>query len=232
MSKLLTLLLIVLVGSCSTQANDPKPEIAGSNDGVVETVEILDTLAFCEQLVPRKCLQIKREGKARFTTLYDEIENFKFIAGYQYVLKIEVTKVRNPPKDTSGTKYRLIEVVSRTKVENPDPLANLYLSKWKLVTIKGESIQNKRAFLVFRKHKKNIYGNTGCNSIRGEFTLNGNIVGFSRLSQTKRACPDSNTVELPFTGLLGGDLEVEAQIDRLYFKKDGAVVLEFKSNWE
>lgn len=44
-----------------------------------------------------------------------QIEGFddQYQPGYEYVIEIEVIAVKNPPKDASSQKYRLIRIVSR-----------------------------------------------------------------------------------------------------------------------
>ena len=43
-----------------------------------------------------------------------EIEGFTYIEGYEYVLKVSKTTIKNPPADGSSISYKLIQVVSKT----------------------------------------------------------------------------------------------------------------------
>jgi hypothetical protein len=44
------------------------------------------------------------------------IQGFDFEWGYSYKLKILIHKLKNPPEDGSDTDYRLVKIVSKTKV--------------------------------------------------------------------------------------------------------------------
>jgi len=46
------------------------------------------------------------------------IQGFDFEWGYTYKLKIKVHKLKNPPQDVSNTEYKLIKVISKTKVSD------------------------------------------------------------------------------------------------------------------
>jgi heat shock protein HslJ len=198
----------------------------------IELFEVAETQVFCEQMVPRKCLSVKREKSENFEALYDEIENFKFISGYKYVLRVAIEKIEYPPKDTSGYKYYLKEIISRKKVEKIDQYAELYLSKWFLTSIKGKVVEDGKPYLIFDKNEKGFYGNSGCNSLKGQFKIDGNSFGVSKIIQTKRACQIMQTVEIPFILNLSEANQIKVEIDRLYLLRDGVVLLEFRSNWE
>ena len=232
-------LFVLLLTACNTNASQGNEKNTSSTEKVetsqkkkVEVFEVAETQAFCEQMAPRKCLQVKRENKKKHQLFYDRIENFRFISGYRYVLKVEVEKMKFAPKDTSGYKYYLKEIVKREKVKNPDKNANLYLSKWLLTHINGEKIEKNRAFVVFNKTKGSFYGNSGCNSMSGKFKLVKDVFSVSGIRLTRRACPGMQNVESPFTSNLNSADKIKAEIDRLYFYKNNKVVLEFKSNWK
>jgi len=46
------------------------------------------------------------------------IEGFNYVEGYQYALKVQKTTISNPPADGYTEKYKLLEVISTTKVGN------------------------------------------------------------------------------------------------------------------
>lgn len=232
----IVLIFVLFLTACNINAsknqniNVNKEQTVNTNNKKIETVEVAEHQVFCEQLVPRKCLFVKREGKKQFRALWDHIENFKYVPGYFYVLKVEVEKIPRPPKDTSGFRYYLKEIVSREKADS-NVNENLYLSKWYLTHIKGKEIAGVKPFIVFQLEKEGFYGNTGCNSMSGKYKFENNSISFSRVRQTKRTCPNMQTVESPFTSILGEENEIKVESDRLYFKKNGIVILEFKSNW-
>ncbi len=231
----IALLLIFTLTACNLNASDNQNNNLNTNskeveNSSIEIMEVAEHQVFCEQMVPRKCLYVKREGKKGFRALWDNIENFEYISGYKYKLRVEVQRNPRPAKDTSGFKYFLKEIVSREKVE-VDKVSNLYLSKWYLTHIKGKKVENAKPYLVFKKSDKGFYGRTGCNSLSGQYLLDGNSIELSRMRMTKRACPNMQNIETSFTQKLKEADEIEAQKDRLYFKNNGVVLLEFKSNW-
>ena len=203
-----------------------------STESETETFEVADQRVYCEGVVPKKCLLVKREDQLDFFRFYDEIENFTFEPGYQYTLEVEVVKIPEPPKDTSGYKYTLKKVVKREQTDFRPENANLFLSKWILTKINGTELETERAFLVFNKTVDSFYGNTGCNSMSGQYELGGDTLRLSEISQTKRACADMQTVESPFMSIATEKNRLQVESDKLLVLKDGVVVLEFKSNWK
>jgi heat shock protein HslJ len=230
---LLTYLLFIfgssfIFGSAEKQGkeNNNNPQLTST-----EIFEIAEHQVYCEQIVPRKCLYIKRKGDNTFKPLWDEIENFKYIDGYRYKLKVEVEKINQPAKDTSGFKYYLKEIISREKIVQKNNLAHLYLSKWFLKSIDGNSIKNGKPFIVFNKDEGTFYGNTGCNSIGGSYKIENENLKVFNLRQSKRACPDMREVESPFIKYLTNGYIIKVEVDRLYLINNGMVILDFQSNW-
>jgi hypothetical protein len=89
----------------------PPPSAAG------QTMFVHESLVDCEGVAPMKCMQVRSNESEDWTWFYDSIEGFTHEPGYRYELRVEVTEVENPPADGSSKKYRLIETVSKQKVE-------------------------------------------------------------------------------------------------------------------
>jgi heat shock protein HslJ len=233
---LILFLLSFCLSSIYGSSTFPESRVQNSlkkQDGLkTEIFEIAPIPVFCEQIVPRKCLFVKREGESKFRALWDTIENFDFIEGYKYLLKVEIEKINYPPKDTSGFKYYLKEIIKREKVELSDSQFFLPQSKWFLTSIGGEQIPAGKPFLVFNPEENTFFGNTGCNSMSGQFQLENDRISFSKINQTKRACPNMKSVERPFTAILSKENRIKIEIDRICFYQNEKMVLEFKSNWE
>lgn len=74
----------------------------------------------CTGVIIQKCYLIQ-EGEAiggnGWQLLYDPIEGFDYVEGYIYDLDVTVSEVEDPPMDTSGLKYVLNQVLSKTKVD-------------------------------------------------------------------------------------------------------------------
>ncbi|WP_435624921.1 DUF4377 domain-containing protein [Flagellimonas sp.] len=74
----------------------------------------------CEGSFPTKCLQVQEGneiGGESWFNFFDPIENFDFDPGFIYDLRVERTRVENPPPDESSFTYKLVQIVSRTEVE-------------------------------------------------------------------------------------------------------------------
>lgn len=219
---LLSLLLFVGKGDLQIQAQDR------STNNKIETFKVDSRRSYCSGIVPKYCLQVKRDKSKKFQTMYDEIENFKFIPGYRYILKVEVETVKFPPKDTSGYKYYLKEIVSREKVLENAKHSELFLHKWELIPSNGQKIKGRKPFIIFNKNRSGVGGYSGCNSFGGSLEVNREKIAVSNLIQTKRACADMREVEFPFMANLKRANSYKAEIDRLYLYQNGKLVLEFK----
>ena len=91
---------------------EPRAPVA---DNVV-TMSVKDKLMDCTGAGPMKCMMVRTGDEKEFSYFYSPIEGFTFEEGFTYELKVEVTDVDNPPADASSKRYRLIEVISKTKV--------------------------------------------------------------------------------------------------------------------
>jgi hypothetical protein len=80
---------------------------------------VRETLADCTGEVPKKCMQVRESPADEWTFFYSTIEGFTYEENYAYELRVAVTDNPNPPADSSSLKYRLIDVVSKTKVTPP-----------------------------------------------------------------------------------------------------------------
>ncbi len=201
-----------------------------SAQGNVEIIEVLENRAFCETVAPQKCLQVKRENQKEFSLFYDEIENFEFIAGYRYFLKVEVEKMSVIPRDTSGFKYYLKEIIKREKVLNQNPSDKLNSDKWILRAINGKLVESDKPYVLFDLREKTVSGFLGCNRFSGQFETSDDSIKFSKLISTKRACGDLQSIETPFSKNLGEAEKFKVETDRLYLYKNGVVILEFRAS--
>ena len=83
--------------------------------GKTETLYINNKLVDCVGVGPQKCMQVRKSLKGEWTLFYGGIEGFRFEPGYRYKLKVNVTKIKNPPMDSSNLKYSLVKVLSKKK---------------------------------------------------------------------------------------------------------------------
>ena len=171
-SKFLVVFAIVLFSfSCSDSSN--------------KIIYIADAPVDCVGVGPQKCLQIKEEGNTDWTYFYDSIEGFDYDAGFFYKLKVEVTKIENPPADGSTLHYKLLEVLGKSKV----PL-NLDQGSWLVTRVKERDSFGRNPFIKIDLSHNEINGNTSCNRFSAKIAVKNNKLEISELSSTEMLCKD------------------------------------------
>lgn len=67
-------------------------------------------------LIERNYMQIRNiEDGSDNWEIVEYIEGFEYEEGYEYTLKVKTIKYKKPEIDMSDTKYKLIEVLSKSK---------------------------------------------------------------------------------------------------------------------
>lgn len=75
-------------------------------------------------------------------------------------------------------------------------------TKWKLVKLMGKDISDSKAFISFATQENNVFGNSGCNTFNGTYTMeNGSQLSLSKVATTMMACPDMD-VEKQFLDVI------------------------------
>ncbi|RMZ60234.1 DUF4377 domain-containing protein [Chryseobacterium nematophagum] len=80
-----------------------------------KTLIVAPQTAGCVGVVPMQCLQVKETQNANWTNFYSNIQGFNYVPGYEYVLRVKVQHIANPPADGSSIAYTLVKVVSKVK---------------------------------------------------------------------------------------------------------------------
>jgi hypothetical protein len=101
--------------TATPSADDPTPPAGATEPAKVETLFVRDQRVACEAEGPRECLQVRSSESEQWRNLFASIEGFDYEPGYGYELRVEVTPIANPPADAASLKYKLKEVVSKTK---------------------------------------------------------------------------------------------------------------------
>ena len=78
-------------------------------------MEVAPTKVDCMGVAPMKCLQVRETG-GQWTTFHAPIKGFDFQEGWRYRLQVAVTKVENPPADTSNLTYMLVRLLDKLPV--------------------------------------------------------------------------------------------------------------------
>lgn len=191
-----------------------------------EILIVADQKAACTYTGETRCLQVKRLTEEKFSNFFGNIENFRFIPDYFYVLEVRVTGESNTPQ----TKYRLKKVLARVKSEtNVSPnQPNFFGTEWKLTHIEGNAINNDKAFIRFDETKKSAGGNGGCNGFGGNFSKNGSQLKISQIISTKMFCENGSDVENKFFTNLDRVTNYEIKNGKLFLMTNQRVVLEFE----
>ncbi len=192
---------------------------------------IAERMADCTGVAPMKCLQVKRPQDEKWTLFYGVIENFQYIAGYTYVVRVAVDTVKNPPSDSSSKKYRLKKILSRERTSGDQmptqTTSNIFANAWQLTRIEGKEINTTKAYIEFNEKDARFGGNTGCNRMSGSFTKTDSSIKFSQIISTKMFCQDTSEVENAFTRNLEEAARFEIKNGKLYLFADETAVLEF-----
>lgn len=104
---------------------------------------------------------------------------------------------------------------------------------WRLVSQPGqapETIAGLPRAITIRFESGRVSGFSGCNTFRGPFTLDGNLVTFGALAGTMMACaePDRNALERAFTVALSSPVSYEIAGDRLTLTTETGAALSFE----
>lgn len=113
----LILLSIFLFGMVS--CNDDEPE-----KDKIETIKLFVAAQTTPHYIlgkPVMGIQIKEEGETKYHTIgLHDITDFEYEEGYEYELRVVKKTLANPPQDGSNIEYRLLEILSKTKVDIPE----------------------------------------------------------------------------------------------------------------
>lgn len=184
-------------------------------------IYVADTMVNCVGVAPQKCLQIKEKEKDNWANFYSKIEGFDYEVGYTYKLKVEVSKIENPPADAPSEKYTLLEVLEKTKT--PVSLAK---GSWLVVKIKDKSDFDRNPVMTLTMPEGQIQGSTSCNKFFGNVNLENNSFKVNNMGSTKMACKDMET-ESMFLETLNEVVSYKIENDYLkLLNEDQSVVMQ------
>lgn len=83
--------------------------------GDIRTWTVASETRSCVGVGPQTCLLIKEEEDPDWTYFYDRIDGFDYEKGYEYIVKVRVSDVENPPMDASSKSYSLVKIVDKQK---------------------------------------------------------------------------------------------------------------------
>lgn len=207
-SKFLTLLFFVtLFTSCS------------KDKGTL--IYIASTKVDCVGVAHQKCLQIKEREADLWSNFYGTIEGFDFEEGYQYKLKVAVSKNGNPPADAYSQSYTLLKILEKIKM----PLS-ISKGTWLVVKVKDIAAFSRNPVIEIDLSEGKIKGSTGCNRFSGNIVIKGKEVKISNVATTKMMCKDIEN-ETTFIKVLNQAALYKIEGDSLFlFSKDGETLME------
>ncbi|MEZ4793778.1 MAG: DUF4377 domain-containing protein [Gelidibacter sp.] len=156
-----------------------------------KTIYVADTMVNCTGAAAQKCLQIKENEKDNWTNFYSAIEGFDYEAGYSYKLKVEVSKIENPPADAPSEKYILVEVLDKTKTP-----VGLSKGSWLVTKIKDRSSFERNPVITLTLPQGVIMGSTSCNKFFGNVVIENNDFKVNTIGSTKMMCNNMDTEHL------------------------------------
>ncbi|HLT33301.1 MAG TPA: DUF4377 domain-containing protein [Aquaticitalea sp.] len=148
-----------------------------------KTIFVADTMVKCTGVTPQECLQIKEKEENNWSNYYSSIEGFDYEEGYTYKLKVEISKIKNPPTGASSEKYVLIEVLE--KIKTPVSLTS---GSWLVTKIKDKTSFERNPTITLTMPQGQITGSTGCNKYFGNVILENNNFKVNTIGSTKMAC--------------------------------------------
>jgi hypothetical protein len=94
-------------------SDPPEPPGATPVPGL-KSLFVREARVDCEGEGPMKCLQVRESETEPWTLLYSSIVAFTYEESYAYELRVQVDT--KPDGGRAAGRYRLVEVVSKTKI--------------------------------------------------------------------------------------------------------------------
>jgi len=97
-------------------------------------LHIDSNLVDCVGVGPQKCMLVRENSDLEWNMFYDSIDGFEYQEGTEYKISVIVTKVENPPADSSFLKYTLVEILdflsNNCGLEHDPGLCKAYMPKY------------------------------------------------------------------------------------------------------
>ena len=186
-------------------------------------IYVADHLVDCTGVAPQKCMLVKDKIVDPWSTYYGTIEGFDYEEGYEYLLKVKIKKIKNPPADAPDFKYILLEVYEKKKTEKQEPLT--LDGTWKVISMNGVEEMENPPTITFNSEEKRVSGFTGCNNFFGSYDPDTKQMDFSKMGTTRKMCPDMS-VENNFLNNLREISHYQIEGNQLlFYNKDNGVLM-------
>lgn len=116
--KYLSSFLVLLLSLCTLSCSDDNDERDWSEEKVIEvSSKIVPAYIWGEpNEVDGMLIRFVGENQWKACPI-TFIDGFEFEPGYSYTLKVKIIHVANPPQDGYDVQYKLLSILSKTKVE-------------------------------------------------------------------------------------------------------------------
>lgn len=92
---------------------------------------------------------------------------------------------------TQKTKASTKTTTTKATTDTPNSLTAVP-GEWTIYSVDGRNITgDERPYITFDDKSHRFYGSNGCNTINGDYTIDGNKLTLSNVISTMRACPDA-----------------------------------------
>ncbi len=207
MNRILSLLLLVVLFSCSTTKNNEF------------TYWVNSSKVDCMGVAPMKCLQVQKSEKlseSAWESFFAPIEGFDFEPGYIYKLRVKEEKIPldQVPADASSIKYTLVEVLEKQLDHKA-----LVAGEWLLARINKGPINRSVALptININLDEMRVSGSGGCNTYSGPLEeLTQKTIQFGNIVSTRKACMNRN-IEPEYLKALGAIKTFEIKQSMLVF---------------
>lgn len=113
--SMIAVVMTAIIACGKEPAGSPYPDKSGDwTETVMMTVSHELGTYYGMEGIPQPSMKIKEEGWEDWQPEpFSGIEDFEYIRGYEYVLKVEKTHIAEPPMDAPSIRYRLVEIISQ-----------------------------------------------------------------------------------------------------------------------
>lgn len=179
----LALPLLLVVGLSNTGCKNSQDGMK-SKKNQEKTIWVNSGRVPCKRDAKTDCLQVSETKEdPSWQILRNEIEDFRYIPGSVYGLKVQVLE-----PNENGANYRLIEIIEQ-EVDMKLRLSDIWVMREVYGKPLNADVQRMRPILEINMAKQSISGNAPCNNYSGpiERVTETELV-FGPIMATRRAC--------------------------------------------
>ena len=190
--KWISTLSLVLLASMAAgcEARDTSQNDQADGMRIFIGPELVD----CQGEGPQKCMLMKENKVEDWQFFYDQIEGFNYEGGYNYEITVTVEENPNPPAGGSSLRWILVDVISKTSVENTTGSTSFEGTLWVLDeyrNVEGSlapGLQDTTVTAEFSDGE--VSGSSGCNSYNTQYEIEGESIMIGPIAVTRKYCSE------------------------------------------